>query len=343
MRIGPRSQPYYVQSRKAWFVNVYDSKGKRQKVRLGETKTEALAQVSKMQAAGEPLPHDGGFLFIHLADEWLSFQEKRRDRGEVSRGWLARVLATIQDFLTVAKDLTCDELKPVIVRRWIDAKNWRPDTERTVIGVLRQVLTWGVDQGMIPANRLAGMKTPTPQPRDYVVSPLMHLRLMANASKRARFIIEALRLTGCRPSEIRSVKIENIASDLGYFVLKDHKNAKHGKVRTVYLSSGAKRLFRTVIGERKEGFVFLDRDGKQLSRNCLRCMFRRLRTKLKTNEPVNSYSFRHTFATNALVRGLPIATVAELLGNSSKMIEKHYGHLAKQPDHLREMMDRAIN
>jgi integrase len=169
--------------------------------------------------------------------------------------------------------------------------------------------------------------------------------MMAKASKPAMYLIDALRLTGCRPNEIRAVRIEHIAADYSCFVLRAHKNArKTGKVRTVYLSSGAKRLLQTVIADRKEGFVFLDRHGKQFTQNAIRCIFRRLREKLELgeDEPVNSYSFRHTWATNALIRGIPVATVAELMGNSVKMVEKHYGHLVKQPSHLLEMMERSI-
>jgi integrase len=230
------------------------------------------------------------------------------------------------------------------VRRWVESKEWRPDTERTAIAAVRQVLNWGVKQKIIRESQLTGIEMPTGQHRDFVVSPWLHVRMMAKATKQGRVIIEALRLTGCRPNEIRAVRIEDVAADYSCFVLRAHKNArKTGKARTVYLSSGAKKLFQTVIADRKEGFVFLDRHGKQFTQNAIRCIFRRLREKLKLGEDelVNSYSFRHTWATNALMRGIPVATVAELMGNSVKMVEKHYGHLAKQPSHLLEMMERA--
>jgi integrase len=41
------------------------------------------------------------------------------------------------------------------------------------------------------------------------------------------------------------------------------------------------------------------------------------------------HNFRHSFATDLLTRGIPIEDVAALLGNSVKIVEKHYAHLVK--------------
>ena len=49
-----------------------------------------------------------------------------------------------------------------------------------------------------------------------------------------------------------------------------------------------------------------------------------------------AYGYRHTFATDALVKGLPDAQVAALLGHSSTtMLHKHYSHLMSQAGVLR--------
>ena len=41
---------------------------------------------------------------------------------------------------------------------------------------------------------------------------------------------------------------------------------------------------------------------------------------------VHAHPFRHTFATESLMAGNSIETVAALLGNSPKILEKHYHH-----------------
>jgi integrase len=49
---------------------------------------------------------------------------------------------------------------------------------------------------------------------------------------------------------------------------------------------------------------------------------------------VTAYSLRHTTASWLIQKGVSTRKVAEILGTSEAMIERHYGHLA--PDHLRD-------
>jgi integrase len=49
-----------------------------------------------------------------------------------------------------------------------------------------------------------------------------------------------------------------------------------------------------------------------------------------------AYGYRHTYATSALAKGVPDATVAALLGHSSTaMLHRHYSHLTSQAKVLR--------
>jgi len=49
----------------------------------------------------------------------------------------------------------------------------------------------------------------------------------------------------------------------------------------------------------------------------------------KTKIKCNPHRFRHTFATTLLTSGTPVDRVAMLLGNSVKIVEKHYCHWVK--------------
>jgi integrase len=54
------------------------------------------------------------------------------------------------------------------------------------------------------------------------------------------------------------------------------------------------------------------------------------------------HNFRHTFATDLLQRGIPIEDVAALLGNSVRIVERHYSHFVKaRRDRLEERV-RAL-
>lgn len=44
----------------------------------------------------------------------------------------------------------------------------------------------------------------------------------------------------------------------------------------------------------------------------------------------NFYVLRHTYATHAILNGVPLIVVARQLGHSTtRMVEKHYGHIAQ--------------
>jgi integrase len=69
---------------------------------------------------------------------------------------------------------------------------------------------------------------------------------------------------------------------------------------------------------------------------------RRLRAALGLPAGTVAYSFRHTFTTDGLTRGVNTATMAELLGNrDTGMIDRHYGHLDQRAEHLRESLTQA--
>jgi site-specific recombinase XerD len=54
------------------------------------------------------------------------------------------------------------------------------------------------------------------------------------------------------------------------------------------------------------------------------------------------HNFRHSFATDLLTRGIPIEDVAALLGNSVRIVEKHYAHLVKSRRDAIELRVRTL-
>src|SRR5437867_429533 len=98
-----------------------------------------------------------------------------------------------------------------------------------------------------------------------------------------------------------------------------------------------RKLTEQLVAEHPDGPIFRNRFGLPWSNNAIRTRFIRLRKKFPELTGVVAYSYRHTFATDGLVNGVPIATVAELLGHTSTaMIEEHYGHLAKERSYLHQ-------
>ena len=102
-------------------------------------------------------------------------------------------------------------------------------------------------------------------------------------------------------------------------------------------------LTRRLVARYPSGPLFRGpRGGRPFTKNSVRCRFRRLREKLPRLAGVISYTFRHTYATDALENGVGVAEVAELLGHKdTTMLMRHYAHLKEKREHLRQAALRA--
>lgn len=58
---------------------------------------------------------------------------------------------------------------------------------------------------------------------------------------------------------------------------------------------------------------------------------------------ITPYQIRHTWATNAILRGLDLQTIAVLMGHANlTMLSKVYSHLEKRDEHLREAVEKVV-
>jgi site-specific recombinase XerD len=97
-----------------------------------------------------------------------------------------------------------------------------------------------------------------------------------------------------------------------------------------------------MLAENPTGLVFRNTKGTAWTRHTIAHRFERLRTKLNLGPGATAYSLRHLFITDALERGVPIATVAVLVGHTdTTMISRVYSKLDERNKHLREAMDMA--
>jgi integrase len=153
----------------------------------------------------------------------------------------------------------------------------------------------------------------------------------------------ALSVTGARPGEVARVTAADVDLGLGIWRLAKHKTAKRtGKPRIIVLTPPLRKLTARLVSDHPTGPLFPNTRGKEFSRQAIRCRFRRIRQKLGLGPSVVAYTLRHTWVTDALVRGEAPLVVAELAGHRGlRMIENHYNHLAQKIEHLREAAIRA--
>jgi integrase len=237
------------------------------------------------------------------------------------------------------------EVKPLHVTRWLDDHpTWKGARRHAVIAVKR-AFSWADQQRVLSSNPLRTLKADRANRRTRVLTRDELAEILAAIRDRPfREFVGAMLETGCRPSEVARVTAANVRLELGVWAFDQHKTSKKtDEPRIVYLTPAMVELSRRLVALYPEGPLFRGPRGKAaFTRQNIRCRFRRLREKLPHLRHFVCYNVRHTFATRALVNGVGVAQVAELLGHSStEMVSKTYGHLADQVAHMREAARKA--
>jgi len=157
-----------------------------------------------------------------------------------------------------------------------------------------------------------------------------------------RNLLTFLEQTGARPfSEAAQVTASMIDWQEGSITFEKHKNARKGKTRVIYLTPELTEMLREMAQKNPDGPLFVTRYGIPYNKGNVNQRIRRLETKLRIPR-FNLYSYRHSYITDALERGLSSDIVAELVGNTPKTIAKYYSHLESKRNTLRDAARRAV-
>lgn len=160
---------------------------------------------------------------------------------------------------------------------------------------------------------------------------------------RNRAIIETLYGSGLRVSEL----VEMTLSNLFFKENIIRVFGKGGKHRLVPLGAYAKKYLKIYIEEfrvhqnidpQSVDIVFLNRNGKGLSRMMIFTIIKNLLPAAQIKKKVSPHSFRHSFATHLLENGADLRTIQTLLGHESITTTEIYTHLDTQ--HLKSTLEK---
>lgn len=152
------------------------------------------------------------------------------------------------------------------------------------------------------------------------------------------FVIRFLAATGARVSELIQFKYEHLSR--GFIDLY----TKSGKIRRIFipkkLRTKALEYYSSI--NRKDGYLFLNKEGKQITTRGIAHQLKALAEKYKMNtKVVYPHSFRHRFAKNFLEKRKDIALLADLMGHES--IETTRIYLRKTSEEQQEIVDKLVD
>jgi integrase len=245
--------------------------------------------------------------------------------------------------------------RPVSEIRSEEIAAWRialsPGYRFDATQALRQVLARAVVWGMIDANP-AKLGVDNPPPRRREQRPFESWAeleaVAANLSPRYRPMVVFAAATGLRPAEWVALEWRDI--DLEARVAYVHRSFTKGRLkcpktegsrRAVPLQTIALKAIEQQPASRQSALVFPAQRGGYLDLHNFRAREWKPAQVAAGIEPLRRiYDLRHTFATFALRAGISTFDLSRYMGASLTMIDRHYGHLARDGrEHAIRLLD----
>jgi len=161
--------------------------------------------------------------------------------------------------------------------------------------------------------------------------------------ERNRALLETLYGSGLRVTELINLKLSDLFFEEGF--IKVH--GKGDKERYVPINSLNQHYINMYISyirlhnpkvKGHEDILFLNRNGKKLTRNMVFIIIKDLVQKAGIKKQVSPHTFRHSFATHLLEKGADLRAIQQMLGHESITTTEIYMHLDRT--FLKEVLEK---
>jgi integrase len=211
-----------------------------------------------------------------------------------------------------------------------DGRRARRSTANRTWTVLRAALNYAFNEGVIEQDTAWRKVKPfkaVDAARIRYLTVAESKRLINACDPGFRLIVQAALQTGCRYGELICLTVADYNPDAGTLAIRQSKS---GKPRHVVLTDEGVVFFEGICAGREGRELMLRKASgaawgashqiRPMAETCKRA---------RIIPPVPFHVLRHTWASLAVMAGGPLMVVARNLGHSdTRMVEKHYGHLA---------------
>jgi integrase/recombinase XerD len=180
-----------------------------------------------------------------------------------------------------------------------------------------------------------GRKIPEVLSIDEMDKVIHHIDLSKPEGQRNKAILETLYGCGLRVSELVDLRISNLFFDDGFIRIIGKGNKERlvpiGELTIKYIEIYRQhQRIHLNIQKGNEDFVFLNRNGRKLSRQMVFLMIKDLASKAGIKKNISPHTFRHSFATHLIDGGADLRAIQEMLGHASITTTEIYTHLDRQ-------------
>ena len=230
------------------------------------------------------------------------------------------------------------------------AKSLSPNTQARRLSGLRSFFDYMIFESyrasnptdLIEAPKL-GRKLPDVLGLNEIDLLLEQINLAHPQGYRNRAMLEMLYGSGIRVSELVNLSLSNLFFEENLIRV----TGKGNKQRLVPMGKLTKKFIIFYINEIRlqqkinsvyQDIVFLNRNGKILTRQMIFTIIRQLALKANIEKKIGPHTFRHSFATHLLENGADLRTIQILMGHENITTTEVYTHLDTK--HLRSVIER---
>jgi integrase len=296
----------------------------------------------------------GPLTVADVMDTYLEFLESEGRSNDAVADVHYRDMAFIRPRLG---HLEANSLTDEVLRKWRDALAKVPPRSRTKSGTpqkyrdgadqrarrasanrnwtaLRAALNHAFNAGKITSD--AAWKRVKPfksvhEARVRYLSIAEAKRLINACEADFRPLLEAALLTGGRYGQLAKLTVDNFNADAGTVTMRTRKGNGSVKTYHVHLTAEGVTFFNMACARRNgaKDLIFQKADGTPWKKSNQAEPIKVASERAKIDPPANFHVTRHTWASHAVMNGVPLMVVAGNLGHrDTRMVELHYGHLA---------------
>jgi integrase len=293
-----------------------------------------LDALRKKIQAGEPQGRDWlDASFAELADEYLADLKARKKLGTYT-AVRYRLLPALKVLGTKLRVGEIRKLHLAQVERKL-TEEYSPTTLKDILAAVQGVMYWAVKLDMIETNPLARYEKPAARCRTRVATPEEFRALLRHADPHFRRFLIALRETGCRPGELRTLTWDSVDLSRALWIIPEHKTItrqRDPRPRMIPLPVPILKMCHWLARHShiSNDHVFINRFGRAYTKDCLVKKMARLRSRAgieaKGGEQFVLYTHRHSFGTEGAGKVSDLE-LAELMGHTDVRMTRRYVHL----------------
>ena len=279
-------------------------------------------------------------------NDYYSYLKLERSLSENSISAYLNDIKKLRDFIKFKKiDLEPNDIDIVIINDFLEYLNEldiSSYSQARIVSGLKSFFKFLILEEKISKDPMDLIESPKLKRKLPEVLSLDDINILLNSidlstmeGVRNRAIIETLYSSGLRVSELVNLSIQNLFLDIGFIKVI----GKGSKERLVPIGRHAIKYINIYkneyrhnkkINKGNEGFLFLNRYGRKLTREMIFLIIKKVSNKCLSNKNISPHTFRHSFATHLIEGGADLRAVQEMMGHESITTTEIYTHLDRE-------------